>query len=590
MMRDTAYDIMQQNIKNFTNRIKKLSEEIDSESIKRLASSIEEKIEKDAFYLVVLGQFKRGKSTLINYMLGTNLLPTGVLPLTSSITKIYYSPEVKIDVIFYNGVKKEIPIDELELYCTEKGNPKNQKGVDTIEIGYPFDFLNKDVVIVDTPGIGSIYHHNTDVTYEFVDKADAVIFVLFVDPPITEVEKQFLLKIAENVDKIFFVINKSDLTNKNELEEIVSFSKSVIMDITKKENINIFPVSAKLALEGKMLDDREFIRKSGIEIFEEELKRFLREEKEKVQVLSNLKSLDSFLEVCKTFLESDMKFKVMPLKQLEENIEKFNEFLDKVNQNKIEIYKLFKVEMNDILQSFDDEVEKIKKELVVKITKKINDYYPSVARLKRIEQKEHLEKYLEKAIVEEFELLKGQLEKQVESQYKVLLSRYCEKINELIKSIKDTAKELFSIEIGYYEGLQRFVAQSKFTYKIGYEVGALEIDPVYFTYLLPKKLAQMIILKRVLDRVEIDVDRNVGRIRYDLLRRMEESFEAFKVDMEEKISQVCSLISELLRNTRDDFNKNKSELERKMLYNQKVLEKITQLKDEISEVIDDLTR
>ncbi len=167
--------------------------------------------------------------------------------------------------------------------------------MDTIEIGYPFDFLNKDVVIVDTPGIGSIYQHNTDVTYEFVDKADAVIFVLSVDPPITEVEKRFLLKIAESVDKIFFVINKCDLTNRNELEEIVSFTKSVIMDITKKENINIFPLSAKMALEGKVLNSREVIRKSGIEIFEEELRRFLREEKEKVQVLSNLKSLDSFL-------------------------------------------------------------------------------------------------------------------------------------------------------------------------------------------------------------------------------------------------------------------------------------------------------
>lgn len=590
MMRDTAYDIMQQNIKNFTNRIKKLSEEIDSESIKRLASSIEEKIEKDAFYLVVLGQFKRGKSTLINYMLGTNLLPTGVLPLTSSITKIYYSPEIKIDVIFYNGVKKEIPVDELELYCTEKGNPKNQKGVDTIEIGYPFDFLNKDVVIVDTPGIGSIYQHNTDVTYEFVDKADAVIFVLSVDPPITEVEKRFLLKIAESVDKIFFVINKCDLTNRNELEEIVSFTKSVIMDITKKENINIFPLSAKMALEGKVLNSREVIRKSGIEIFEEELRRFLREEKEKVQVLSNLKSLDSFLEVCKTFLESDMKLKVMPLKQLEENIKKFDEFLDKINRNKIEIYKLFRVEMNDILTSFDEQMEKIKKELIMNITKKIKDYYPSVARFKRLKQKEYLERYLEEAIVQEFEFQKRGLEKYVEGQFAILLSRYCEKINELIKSIKDTAKELFSIEIGYYEGLQRFVAQSKFTYKIGYEVGALEIDPVYFTYLLPKKLAQKIILKRVLDRVEIDVDRNIGRIRYDLLRRMEESFETFKTNMEDKISQVCSLISELLRSTREDFNKNKSELERKMAYNQKVLEKIIQLKDEISEVIDDLTR
>ncbi|WAM36700.1 dynamin family protein [Caldicellulosiruptor acetigenus] len=589
-MRDTAYDIMQQNIKNFLQQIKKLSEEIDSESIKRLASSIEEKIEKDAFYLVVLGQFKRGKSTLINYMLGTNLLPTGVLPLTSSITKIYYSPEVKIDVIFYNGVKKEIPVDELELYCTEKGNPKNQKGVDTIEIGYPFDFLNKDVVIVDTPGIGSIYQHNTDVTYEFVDKADAVIFVLSVDPPITEVEKRFLLKIAESVDKIFFVINKCDLISRNELEEIASFTKSVIMDITKKENINIFPFSAKMALEGKVLNSREVIRKSGIEIFEEELKRFLREEKEKVQVLSNLKSLDSFLEVCKTFLESDMKLRVMPLKQLEENIKQFDEFLDKINRNKIEIYKLFRVEMNDILTSFDEQMEKIKKELIMNITKKIKDYYPSVARFKRLKQKEYLERYLEEAIVQEFEFQKRGLEKYVEGQFAILLSRYCEKINELIKSIKDTAKELFSIEIGYYEGLQRFVVQSKFTYKIGYEVGALEIDPVYFTYLLPKKLAQKIILKRVLDRVEIDVDRNIGRIRYDLLRRMEESFETFKTDMEDKISQVCSLISELLRSTREDFNKNKSELERKMAYNQKVLEKIIQLKDEISEVIDHLTR
>jgi hypothetical protein len=55
---------------------------------------------------------------------------------------VHYSPEIKIDVIFNNDVKKEIPIDELELYCTEKGNPKNQKGVDTIEIRYPFDFLN----------------------------------------------------------------------------------------------------------------------------------------------------------------------------------------------------------------------------------------------------------------------------------------------------------------------------------------------------------------------------------------------------------------------------------------------------------------
>jgi len=397
-MRTIEYNVVQDMIRNFTEQVQEISNEIDSESIKKLAGNIKEKIEKDALYLVVLGQFKRGKSTLINYMLGANLLPTGVLPLTSVITKIYYSPEVKVNVIFESGVKKEIPVDELDLYCTEKGNPKNQKGVDTIEIGYPFDFLNKDVVIVDTPGIGSVYQHNTDVTYKFIDRSDAVVFVLSVDPPITEIEKQFLLKIAENVHKIFFVINKSDLTRKNEIEEIVNFTTNVIKDITKKENINIFPLSAKMALEGKISKNEEMIRKSCIKSFEEELKQFLKEEKEKVKILSNLKSLDGFLGVCKAFLENDLKLKLMPIRQLEENIEKFSKFLDKVNQNKIEIYKLFKIEMNDILQSFDDEMEKIKKELVVKITKKIDDYYPSIARLKKIEQKSSLRNILRRLL------------------------------------------------------------------------------------------------------------------------------------------------------------------------------------------------
>ncbi|ADQ05463.1 Dynamin family protein [Caldicellulosiruptor owensensis OL] len=584
-MRNMTYDVMQENIKKYTSRVKEISDKIDSESIKKLAKSIEEKIEKDAFYLVVLGQFKRGKSTLINYMLGTDLLPTGVLPLTSTITKIYYSPEVKVDVIFKNGMKKEILSQDLYLYCTEKGNPENQKGVDTIEIGYPFDFLNKDVVIVDTPGIGSVYQHNTDVTYEFVDRADAVIFVLSVDPPITEVEKKFLQRISESVDKIFFVINKCDLTGKNELEEIIRFTINVIKDITKKASINIFPVSAKMALEGRLSNSKDILKKSDIKVFEEHLRKFLQEEKEKVQILSNLKSLDNFLEVCRTFLENEIKLKIMPLSQLEENIERFDKFLKKINQSKLEIYKLFKVEMNDILTVFDDKMEGTKKELITSITKKIKNYYPSVAKLKRKKQKEYLEKYLEEIIVQEFEFLKKEVERYVEEKYSALLSRYCAKINDLIKSIKDTAKDLFSIEIGYYEGMQGFVAKSKFTYKIGYEVGALEIDPVYFSYLLPGKLAQRIILKRVLDRIEIDADRNIGRIRYDLLRRMEESFEAFKSDMEDRVSQVCSLISELLSNTMEDLRKNKSELEIKIAFNQEVLSEIKKIKKEIIEII-----
>lgn len=98
------------------------------------------------------------------------------------------------------------------------------------------------------------------------------------------------------------------------------------------------------------------------------------------------------------------------------------------------------------------------------------------------------------------------------------------------------------------------------------------------------------IVKNSKNRVEIDVDRNIGRIRYDFLRRMEESFDAFKMDMEEKILQICGIITELLRNSKEDFNRSKSELERKIQTNQKLLDKIRKLKNEIFQIILDLTR
>jgi ribosome biogenesis GTPase A len=103
------------------------------------------------FNLAVLGQFKRGKTTLINALLGSSLLPTAVVPLTSIITLIKYGRNLDIEVLFNNGVRKEITIEELPDYVTERGNPENQKEVQYVEVHYDSPYLRDGVLIIDTP-------------------------------------------------------------------------------------------------------------------------------------------------------------------------------------------------------------------------------------------------------------------------------------------------------------------------------------------------------------------------------------------------------------------------------------------------------
>jgi septin family protein len=112
-----------------------------------------QKLSENRFNLVVIGQFKRGKTTFINAILGQDLLPTAIIPLTSIITVLKYGETLSIRVFFNDNTTKDIQLDELALYITEKHNPKNEKGVSYAEILYPSMYLQNGVQIVDTPGL-----------------------------------------------------------------------------------------------------------------------------------------------------------------------------------------------------------------------------------------------------------------------------------------------------------------------------------------------------------------------------------------------------------------------------------------------------
>lgn len=230
------------------------SSEICREELLKTAA-LREKLENQELTISVIGQFKRGKSTLVNAMLGEKLLPVGIVPVTSVVTTIKYGePSTKIH--FDNGVIEDIEFDQLSKYVNEQENPGNKYGVSSVSLTCQSEFLRDGLTFVDTPGVGSVHKHNTDAAYAFVKESDAVIFMISVDSPINEIEINFLKNAKDFAAKFYFAVNKVDNVEPEELEVYLDYCRKLICSLMEVEDVMLFPVSAKKGQGIQELQDK----------------------------------------------------------------------------------------------------------------------------------------------------------------------------------------------------------------------------------------------------------------------------------------------------------------------------------------------
>src|SRR5579883_1689257 len=244
---------------------------------------------EDRFNLAVVGQFKRGKSTLMNAVLGSDLLPTGLLPLTSAITTLCYGSKERV-VLRRKGwtLEQEVPMTELAEYITERGNPGNEKGLIEARIELPLPFLRRGLHFIDTPGIGSARQENTATTYAFLPQMNAVIFVTSVDAPLSEAEERFLLDIRGQVRQLFIVANKMDMLGIPERQEVLDYIQTHVEHLLGAGKPHISLLSARDGLTAKLNRDEAGLHRSGLALFEQILATFLAEKQGRTFLVSLL--------------------------------------------------------------------------------------------------------------------------------------------------------------------------------------------------------------------------------------------------------------------------------------------------------------
>jgi small GTP-binding protein len=160
--------------------------------------------------VLVAGEAKRGKSTLVNALLGRALLPVGVTPLTALATTVRYGKDDGASAVFRDGRTERFPLSALDDLVTERGNPGNRRNLASVTVVTEAPVLARGVELVDTPGTGSVYEHNTAEAEAALETMDAAVFVLTADPPLSASERALMARVAELSVTMFVVLNKAD--------------------------------------------------------------------------------------------------------------------------------------------------------------------------------------------------------------------------------------------------------------------------------------------------------------------------------------------------------------------------------------------
>ena len=283
------YTLAKQEVASSVRAAKQLFEAHGAKEAVERCQALVVQLAEDRFNLAVVGQFKRGKSSLMNAVLGRNLLPTGLLPLTSAITTLCYGSKERA-LLNRKGFawEQEVPLAQLEAYITERGNPGNEKGLVEARVELPLPFLRRGLHFIDTPGIGSARHENTATTYAFLPQMNAVIFVTSVDAPLSEAEEGFLIDIREQVRRLFVVVNKIDVLSDTDREEVLGYIHTRVEQLLGIGNAHLLPLSARDGLTAKLNHDETGIHLSGLASFEQTLTAFLSEEQGRTFLVSVL--------------------------------------------------------------------------------------------------------------------------------------------------------------------------------------------------------------------------------------------------------------------------------------------------------------
>jgi GTPase Era involved in 16S rRNA processing len=512
-------------------------------------SALRERLDEGLLRVAVLGQFKRGKSTLLNALLGAPLLPAGVIPVTAIPTFIKAGGEAKARIVFADGkapllLSGEAAIKHaLEQHISEAKNPHNRLQVEKVEIEFPSEFLACGILAIDTPGVGSTFLHNTQAAEAVLGECDAALFVLSADPPITEAEAGYLRRVQKLIPKLFFILNKKDLLDAHEQ----SVAEGFLADVLRRQPglpqpVRIFSVSGRQGLHAKQEGNSETLAKSGVwhlqNVLADELAR------EKREIVLKVGRLRAVSLVSELLFQSELEHKalLMPQQELKQKAAIFEESASRFGSERQVLSDFIAVDRGRLLSELHAEVEA----LWHKTQGEIRALVEGIATQHMGEQEARDQ--LEVALTQRFEGAFPEVIELFKTKLKDRLAAHHERADALLKLVRRTAADLMEISVNLPRSEEAFelklvpywVAAEPSVSIIGMSASAL-------ASLLPKSLRERRLYRDLRADAENAVLRNIGNLEWAAKRNIEDAFLHFEGDLSEQLENALQMTRQALQ-------------------------------------------
>ncbi|MEV2196230.1 dynamin family protein [Streptomyces phaeochromogenes] len=299
----TDYDTLREEILElFAPSAAAASAERSRQAGSRLADT-ERQLRAGKLTVTVCGEFKRGKSSLVNALLeDPGLCPVDTYYATNLVSVVSYGPRERIHVTLDTGERREISRAEIAKYAGESGNPHNPVQARLLTVVIPNPRLFSGLLLVDTPGVGGAYQAHTAATVKFLPQSDAVVFVVDATQPMTESELRFLRRVADTLDSagggrdgLLCVLTRTDVLA--DPAEILANTREKLDELSPGEDrsIPLIAVSSRAKLQYLTEKDPEDLELSNFPALETALRDMLTRRRCTALLGAALSALDEVL-------------------------------------------------------------------------------------------------------------------------------------------------------------------------------------------------------------------------------------------------------------------------------------------------------
>ncbi|MDO5346129.1 MAG: dynamin family protein [Lachnospiraceae bacterium] len=400
------------------------------------------RIKSHVFSVGIMGEFKRGKSTVINALLGKEIAPADVVPASATLNRITYGLTPKATIVYKDGRQEEVPVEKIADYVTKitEGAAATSELVEQAVVEYPCQFCQNNVEIIDTPGLNDDDRMDA-ISEAVIPKLDAVVLVVSAGSPFSKSEAEFVRNklMTSDVTRLIVLVNRIDTiySEKDRVKLLESIREKIIREILdrtasvhgddskiyqdtkdKLADIKLYPLSALQALVGRTEHKPELVEQSGILAFEERLSKLLTQERGVLEILRSSAVIVSLLAEGENALSLRIGALEMSTEEFLKNQKEAEAKIEELRQGKKEEQSRIRSQGSEIKKQMDGIVQEKYEDLENRISDFMGNY-PISAEVLRSEA--------------EMKAFQSKVGQDLEAEIKQALSDYAEQISVLLQ-------------------------------------------------------------------------------------------------------------------------------------------------------------